>query len=72
MIFQVDSWAARASFLALSRVESQFLNVGRKVLPRGEIGSGFITVKEGEWGFLSGAMWGGVMVEFGYREELGP
>ena len=35
MIFQVDSWAARASFLALLRIERQFLRVGRKVLPRG-------------------------------------
>ena len=31
-----------------------------------------VTIKEGEWGCLSGAMWGGVMVEFGGGEELHP
>ena len=30
----------------------------------------FIAVKEGEWRCLSGAVWGGVMVEFGRGEEL--
>ena len=32
----------------------------------------FKTVKEGEQRCLSGAMWGGVMVEFGGGEELHP
>ena len=32
----------------------------------------FITIEEGERGCLSGAMWGGVMVEFGGGEELHP
>ena len=45
---------------------------GKEDLAEGGIGSGFITIKEGEWEFLSGAMWDGVMVEFGCRKELGP
>ena len=32
----------------------------------------FITIKEGEWRCLSGAMWGGVMVEFRGGERLHP
>ena len=32
----------------------------------------FVTIKEGEWGCLSGAMWGGIMVEFGGGKELHP
>ena len=45
---------------------------GKEGLAEGGIGSGFITVKEREWGFLSGAMWGRVMVEFSCRKKLGP
>ena len=32
----------------------------------------FITIKEGEQRCLGGAVWGGVMVEFGRGEELHP
>ena len=33
MIHQANSWAASASFLALSKVVKQFSSVGRKVFP---------------------------------------
>ena len=32
----------------------------------------FVTIKEGERGCFSGAMWGRVMVEFGRGKELHP
>ena len=36
MICQADSWAASASFLALSKVVKQFSSVERKIFPIGE------------------------------------
>ena len=43
----------------------------KKGFAEGRIGSGFIAIKEREWGLFGGAMRGGVVVELSGRKELG-
>ena len=41
-----------------------FLKGGKEGFSESGVRAGFVAVKQGEWGRLSGAMWGGVVVKF--------
>ena len=41
-----------------------FLKGGEEGLSQSGVRAGFVAIKQGEWECLSGAMWGGVVVEF--------
>ena len=41
-------------------------------LPKRGVRVRFMAIEEGKWRFLGGAMGGGIVVEFGSREELCP
>ena len=49
-----------------------FLKGGKKGLSQSGVRAGFIAVKQGEWGHLSGAMRGRVVMEFCQGKELYP
>ena len=49
-----------------------FLKGGEEGLSQSWVGAGFVAIKQGEWGCLSGAMRGGVVVEFCQGKELYP
>ena len=49
-----------------------FLEGGEEGLSQNGVRAGFIAIKQGEWGCLSGAVQGGVVVEFCRGKELYP
>ena len=62
----------KSFFLGFVKFGQLFLKGGEEGLPQSGVRAGFIAVKQGEWGHLSGAMRGGVMVEFCQGKELYP
>ena len=62
----------KSFLLSFVKFGQSFLEGREEGLSQNGVRAGFIAIKQGEWGHLSGAMWGGVMVEFCRGKELYP
>ena len=62
----------KSFFSSFVEFRQSFLQCREKGLSQQRIRARFVTIKEGERGCLSGAMWGGIMVELGGGKELHP
>ena len=54
----------KSLFLGFVKFGQSFLKGGEEGLSQSGVRVGFIAVKQGKWGHLSGAMRGGVVMEF--------
>ena len=62
----------KSFFAGFIKFGQSFLKSREEGLSQSGVRVGFIAVKQGEWGCLSGAMRGGVVVEFSRGKELYP
>ena len=62
----------KSFFLGFVKFGQSFLEGGEEGLSQSGVRAGFIAVKQGKWGHLSGAMRGRVVMEFCQGKELYP
>ena len=62
----------KSFFLGFIKFGQLFLKGREEGFSQSGVRAGFITIKQGEWGRLSGAMRGGVVMEFCRGKELYP
>ena len=62
----------KSFFLGFIQFGQSFFKGGEEGLSQSGVRAGFIAVKQGKWGCLSGAMRGGVVMEFCQGKELYP
>ena len=62
----------KSFFLGFVEFGQSFLKGGEEGLSQSRVRAGFIAIKQGEWGHLSGAMRGRVVVTFCRGKELYP
>ena len=62
----------KSFFVGFIKFGQLFLKGREEGLSQSGVRAGFIAIKQGKWGHLSGAMRGGVVMEFCQRKELYP
>ena len=62
----------KSFFLGFIKFGQSFLKGGEEGLSQSGVRAGFVAIKQGEWGRLSGAMRGRVVMEFCRGKELYP